>query len=195
MVQLEQQQTDPQDDQYREQVPPEFICPITHQIIQEPLFSRLGISYEREAIVEWICRRQGAGKPGTCPLTRKPLRLSDLAPNRDLQGRIHAWLVVNKIGAISLAEGNPEDTDSGSDDESCDSEHSASSSNNSVGDLLKENCKDGDDDDNNAAGHWSGVQPQDSPKNSLQCCFFMEKKKKRRGWIRRQHKTGRNASH
>jgi len=50
--------------------------------------TRFGHSFERKAILEWIQDK------GTCPLTRRPLRLSDLVPNRALEGRIQAW---NKV--------------------------------------------------------------------------------------------------
>ena len=57
-------------------VPPEFICPITQELIVFPVMSRYGLNYERQAILEWLQK----GNP-TCPMTRKPLRPSMLLPN------------------------------------------------------------------------------------------------------------------
>lgn len=68
-------------------IPSQFICPLTLQIMVDPLVSRYGQSYERSAIMEWI----GNGNT-SCPLTRHPLRLSDLISNHTLQQQITTWL-------------------------------------------------------------------------------------------------------
>ena len=68
-----------------QQAPPEFICPITCDIFNDPVIASDGHTYERTAILEWI--RQA----GTSPLTRAPLQLSKLKPNSSLRITILSW--------------------------------------------------------------------------------------------------------
>jgi hypothetical protein len=67
-------------------IPSEFVCPITLAIMKYPMMSRIGHSFERQAILEWI-----ANGNGCCPVTRTPLSYADIIPNRSLQAKIHAW--------------------------------------------------------------------------------------------------------
>jgi U-box domain len=69
-----------------ENVPDAFICPLTLEIMEDPVMNRSGHSFERAAIIEWM-RRENA----TCPLTRKPIKLSDFVANRRLQQMIVEW--------------------------------------------------------------------------------------------------------
>jgi hypothetical protein len=74
------------------EIPSEFVCPITMEIMVHPLVSRYGQNFERSAIVEWL--EQGSGE---CPLTRKPLKMSDLIHNNYLATRIHLWCKANGV--------------------------------------------------------------------------------------------------
>lgn len=59
-----------------------FYCPITFELMRDPVIDREGNSYEREAIEEWLRAR------GVSPITRNPLAVADLAPNRALRDAI-----------------------------------------------------------------------------------------------------------
>jgi hypothetical protein len=72
--------------------PSEFICPITNDVMRDPLMTKYGKNFERDAILRWI-----SDHSNTCPTTRQPLRPSDLVPNRALQLRIKNWCSVNVI--------------------------------------------------------------------------------------------------
>src|SRR3569832_533287 len=65
--------------------PEEFNCPLTQDIMKQPKMTRTGHSFERDAILEWIRLHS------TCPLTRKPLALHDLIPNRALEVKVQTW--------------------------------------------------------------------------------------------------------
>ena len=67
-------------------VPHEFICPLTLEIMINPLMDRSGRSYERAAILEWITKMNS-----TCPITRRPLSVKDLLPNNKLRKEILQW--------------------------------------------------------------------------------------------------------
>ena len=78
-------------------VPDEFICPLTLDVMVEPIVSREGHNYEREAILNWVAEH------GTSPLTRKPMRPSQLVPNRALQAQISFFLREHGVESSSDA--------------------------------------------------------------------------------------------
>jgi hypothetical protein len=65
------------------EIPDEFICPLTLELMHDPVMTRYGNSYERSAILKWV----GSGNPH-CPLTRRPLHLFDLVTNHQLRFKI-----------------------------------------------------------------------------------------------------------
>lgn len=62
--------------------------------MKDPVIDKDGNSFEREAITHWIQEHQAS------PLTRRPLALSDLAPNRALKDAIDKWLADGNDGNI-----------------------------------------------------------------------------------------------
>jgi hypothetical protein len=66
-------------------MPDEFICPITLNVMTHPLVTRSGQNFERSAILNWLSQSK------ECPLTRQPMKPSDLIPNRALEARIGFW--------------------------------------------------------------------------------------------------------
>ena len=73
-------------------VPNQFICPITLEILKHPLMTRSGLVFERSAILDWL-----ENGNNTCPLTREPMRLSDLITHRPLKSQIEMWRSANGI--------------------------------------------------------------------------------------------------
>ncbi|CAG7835245.1 unnamed protein product [Allacma fusca] len=67
--------------------PVEYFCPITHDIMVEPVTTGDGHTYERAAITEWFL----TGKT-TSPLTNIELGSLTLTPNFELQNRISEFL-------------------------------------------------------------------------------------------------------
>jgi hypothetical protein len=59
--------------------PQEFICPITLLPMTDPVKGSDGQTYEREAIVKWL-----ESNPNS-PLTRQPMRIDSLQPNKSLK--------------------------------------------------------------------------------------------------------------
>ena len=90
-------------EQERAEIPPEFLCPITNEIMQDPVMSRFGHAYERSAIVEWL-----ASHSHTCPLTRKKMQLSDLITHPSLRIAIRQWQIDNQEDVTVLG---PEDSE------------------------------------------------------------------------------------
>jgi len=66
-----------------------FICPLTLDIMRDPVTTKYGHTYEREAIEEWVSLHEN------CPLTRKNLTLEELFPCFALKNAIQDLLVNN----------------------------------------------------------------------------------------------------
>jgi len=64
--------------------PDSFCCPITADVMVDPVIDPEGISFERLAILRWLQKSE------TSPATRTPLRADQLVPNRALQAAIAA---------------------------------------------------------------------------------------------------------
>ncbi|XP_076011436.1 WD repeat, SAM and U-box domain-containing protein 1 [Genypterus blacodes] len=68
--------------------PDEFTCPITRELMREPVMATDGYSYEREAIEAWINT-----KNRTSPMTNLPLLTTLLTPNHTLKMAISRWKI------------------------------------------------------------------------------------------------------
>ncbi|XP_023246958.1 WD repeat, SAM and U-box domain-containing protein 1-like [Copidosoma floridanum] len=68
-------------------IPDDFLCPITHEIMREPVQCSDGFTYERAAINEWFL----CGK-FTSPMTNEPLKTTSLTTNVDLRNAIFEML-------------------------------------------------------------------------------------------------------
>ena len=67
--------------------PEEFLCPITHEIMREPVKVGDGFTYERRAITEWFM----SGKC-TSPLTNAPLPNTDYVVDQELRTAIYSYV-------------------------------------------------------------------------------------------------------
>jgi hypothetical protein len=71
-------------------VPQEYICPITAEIMKDPVIGSDGQTYEREAITEWLTTRVARS-----PMTRIAMSVDDLKPNYALRAAIERWLTTH----------------------------------------------------------------------------------------------------
>ncbi|CAG2166909.1 unnamed protein product [Oppiella nova] len=68
-------------------MPNELCCPITHEIMKEPVVAADGYTYEREAITEWINNGNS-----TSPMTNEVMINELLLPNLNLKTLIQKYL-------------------------------------------------------------------------------------------------------
>ncbi|XP_065493566.1 WD repeat, SAM and U-box domain-containing protein 1 isoform X2 [Caloenas nicobarica] len=68
-------------------VPEEFLCPITRELMKDPVIAADGYSYEKEAMENWISTNRRSS-----PMTNLPLPSLLLTPNRTLKMAIGRWL-------------------------------------------------------------------------------------------------------
>jgi hypothetical protein len=63
-----------------------FICPITQELMRDPVITPKGISFERRAIVNWLSRNN------LCPITKSNLKEDDLITNYALKSTIQEYV-------------------------------------------------------------------------------------------------------
>ncbi|GLT38791.1 hypothetical protein SLA2020_130160 [Shorea laevis] len=72
-------------------VPSFFLCPISLEIMKDPVTVSTGITYDRESIEKWLY----SGNNTTCPVTKQVIADSELTPNHTLRRLIQSWCVLN----------------------------------------------------------------------------------------------------
>ncbi|XP_057506014.1 E3 ubiquitin-protein ligase PUB24-like isoform X1 [Actinidia eriantha] len=79
------------------EIPQYFVCPISLQIMKDPVTAITGITYDRESIEHWVFQEEN----NLCPVTKQPLpRDSDLTPNHTLRRLIQSWCTQNALDRI-----------------------------------------------------------------------------------------------
>ncbi|XP_010541793.1 PREDICTED: E3 ubiquitin-protein ligase PUB22-like [Tarenaya hassleriana] len=73
------------------EVPPFFLCPISLEIMKDPVIVSTGITYDRESIEKWLF----SGKNKTCPVTKQAVTDTDPTPNHTLRRLIQSWCTLN----------------------------------------------------------------------------------------------------
>jgi len=66
-------------------IPQSFICPITHDIMGEPVIAPDGYTYDKDAIITWLSNHN------TSPITKQYMTVSQLVPNRALKDSIDEY--------------------------------------------------------------------------------------------------------
>eukprot|EP01117_Protostelium_nocturnum_P019628 TRINITY_DN855_c0_g1_i3.p1 TRINITY_DN855_c0_g1~~TRINITY_DN855_c0_g1_i3.p1 ORF type:complete len:301 (-),score=102.45 TRINITY_DN855_c0_g1_i3:59-937(-) len=74
-----------------EDIPNAFLCPVTQEIMNNPVIASDGHTYEKAAIEEWFGRRKK-----TSPLTGAVLRSFKLVPNHSMKSLIQEFIQNNQ---------------------------------------------------------------------------------------------------
>ena len=75
--------------------PDSFCCPISREIMSDPVVTYDGQTYERKEIQEWFDRGNN-----TSPITNLQLKYLTLAPNHALRNAIQDWMKPTKTDAL-----------------------------------------------------------------------------------------------
>ncbi|KAK2989925.1 hypothetical protein RJ640_008892 [Escallonia rubra] len=73
-----------------------FVCPITREVMVDPVETSSGHTFDRSAIEKWL-----SDGNNSCPLTMLPLETSALRPNKTLRQSIEEWKDRNTMIAIA----------------------------------------------------------------------------------------------
>lgn len=77
------------------QIPYHFRCPISLELMTDPVTVSTGQTYDRSSIESWI-----ATGNDTCPVTRSPLTDFSLIPNHTLRRLIQEWCVAHRSQGV-----------------------------------------------------------------------------------------------
>ncbi|XP_016503778.1 E3 ubiquitin-protein ligase PUB23-like [Nicotiana tabacum] len=78
------------------EVPDYFLCPISMQMMRDPVTTSSGITYDRENIEKWLIKFKNT----TCPVTKQELLTIDLTPNHTLRRLIQSWCIMNSSHGV-----------------------------------------------------------------------------------------------
>jgi len=77
------------------EVPDDYICPITAEIMSDPVSTLDGFTYERTAITEWLRTKD------TSPFTGTTLESKSLIPNYSLRSVIRSFVEARVAAAAA----------------------------------------------------------------------------------------------
>ncbi|KAI3980650.1 hypothetical protein MKX01_025215 [Papaver californicum] len=80
-----------------------FLCPLTKQVMRDPVSIENGRTFEREAIEKWFRELRESGRRLVCPLTQKELKSADLNPSIALRNTIEEWMARNESAQREVA--------------------------------------------------------------------------------------------
>ncbi|OAY79233.1 U-box domain-containing protein 21 [Ananas comosus] len=73
------------------QIPAHFRCPISLDLMRDPVTAATGITYDRQSIETWLELGNGS-----CPVTARPVANEELIPNHAIRRMIQDWCVSNR---------------------------------------------------------------------------------------------------
>ncbi|XP_057974467.1 U-box domain-containing protein 44 [Malania oleifera] len=80
-----------------------FVCPLTKQVMREPVTLENGQTFEREAIEKWFKECKESGRKLVCPLTLRELKSTDLNASIALRNTIEEWTARNEGAQLDMA--------------------------------------------------------------------------------------------
>ncbi|KAI3512004.1 hypothetical protein L1887_19166 [Cichorium endivia] len=78
------------------EVPRFFLCPISLEIMKDPVTLSTGITYDRDSIEKWLFSQ----KNDVCPVTKQVVVDIELTPNHTLRRLIQSWCTINASSGI-----------------------------------------------------------------------------------------------
>lgn len=81
-----------------------FSCPISKEIMKDPVMTVDGKTYERQAIERWFGKCLSEDRPATSPLTNSPLEAATLTPNVAVKNAIDMFSKTNGSSELSVTD-------------------------------------------------------------------------------------------
>nr|XP_043615179.1 U-box domain-containing protein 44-like [Erigeron canadensis]XP_043615180.1 U-box domain-containing protein 44-like [Erigeron canadensis] len=91
------------DRQHIEPIYDAFICPLSKEIMKDPVTLENGQTFEREAIEKWFNECKENGRKLVCPLTLRELKTMDMNPSIALRNTIEEWSARNEAVQLDMA--------------------------------------------------------------------------------------------
>lgn len=80
-----------------------FLCPLTKQVMRDPVTLDSGQTFEREAIEKWLRECTQNRRKLVCPVTLRELRSTELSPSIALRHTIEEWQARNEAAKLDMA--------------------------------------------------------------------------------------------
>ncbi|XP_044510585.1 U-box domain-containing protein 43-like [Mangifera indica] len=80
-----------------------FVCPLTKQVMCDPVTIENGQTFDREAIEKWFKECKESGRKLVCPLTLRELRSTELNSSLALRNTIEEWSARNDAAQLDMA--------------------------------------------------------------------------------------------
>jgi hypothetical protein len=80
-----------------------FLCPLSKQVMRDPVTIESGATFEREAILKWFKDNGSGGRRLVCPVTNKELSSTELNPSIALRNTIDEWMHRNEAAKLDVA--------------------------------------------------------------------------------------------
>ncbi|KAK9058704.1 hypothetical protein SSX86_023546 [Deinandra increscens subsp. villosa] len=78
------------------EIPRFFLCPISLEIMKDPVTLSTGITYDRDSIENWLFSQ----KNDVCPVTKQVVLDIELTPNHTVRRLIQSWCTLNASSGI-----------------------------------------------------------------------------------------------
>ncbi|XP_024963659.1 E3 ubiquitin-protein ligase PUB23-like [Cynara cardunculus var. scolymus] len=78
------------------EVPRYFLCPISLEIMKDPVTLSTGITYDHDSIEKWLFSQ----KNDVCPVTKQVVVDIELTPNHTLRRLIQSWCTLNASSGV-----------------------------------------------------------------------------------------------
>ncbi|WVZ73858.1 hypothetical protein U9M48_022116 [Paspalum notatum var. saurae] len=80
-----------------------FFCPLTNEIMTDPVTTESGVTFERRAIEEYIERFADNSEPVCCPVTKMPMQSKTVMTNASLKSVIEEWTMRNEAMRVRIS--------------------------------------------------------------------------------------------
>lgn len=80
-----------------------FLCPLSKQVMRDPVTLENGQTFEREAIEKWFRECMENRRRLVCPVTLRELRSTELSPSIALRHTIEEWSARNEAAKLDMA--------------------------------------------------------------------------------------------
>uniref|UniRef100_A0ACD5ZIB9 Uncharacterized protein n=1 Tax=Avena sativa TaxID=4498 RepID=A0ACD5ZIB9_AVESA len=80
-----------------------FFCPLTNEVMTDPVITESGVTYDRRAIEEHFEKSSDSSKPVCCPVKKMPLQSKAVVSNASLKSVIAEWRRRNEAMRIRIA--------------------------------------------------------------------------------------------
>ncbi|CAN6280124.1 unnamed protein product [Urochloa humidicola] len=89
--------------EYIEPVYDAFFCPLTNEIMTDPVTIQSGVTCDRRAIEEYVERFPDSSEPFCCPVTKMPMQSKTVMSNASLKSVIEEWTMRNEAMRVRIA--------------------------------------------------------------------------------------------